>query len=114
MHIDINKASKNIPGISFKIYIYQKYTNPTECSYKVTYHTSSLCVPKITFFLLLIVQKTHAYHRMKDDVPEEIKKARLKEIIDTFYSIAGTRNQRFIGSEQLVLVEKVSCMYLHT
>ncbi|XP_064404883.1 mitochondrial tRNA methylthiotransferase CDK5RAP1-like [Halichondria panicea] len=53
-------------------------------------------------------KKTHAYHRMTDDVPEEVKKARLQELITTFHSIAAVRNQRFIGSEQLVLVEKTS------
>ena len=58
--------------------------------------------------LFLAIQKTHAYHRMTDDVPEEVKKARLQELITTFHSIAAARNQRFIGSEQLVLVEKVN------
>jgi len=54
------------------------------------------------------VQKTHAYHRMKDDVPEELKKERLKEIADLFYSTAAQTNKRFIGTQQMVLVEKVS------
>ena len=44
---------------------------------------------------------------MKDDVPEETKKARLQEVINTFNSIASTRNKRFIGTHQLVLVDKV-------
>lgn len=45
---------------------------------------------------------------MKDDVPEEVKKRRLQELIYTFYSMANDRNQRFIGTDQLVLVESVS------
>ena len=45
---------------------------------------------------------------MVDDVPEEVKKTRLNELVQTFHSIAAERNQRFIGSDQLVLVEKVS------
>ena len=53
------------------------------------------------------LQKTHAYHRMTDDVLEEAKKKRLQELIETFHSIALVRNQRFIGSHQLVLVENV-------
>ena len=59
---------------------------------------------KMSYFL----QKTHAYHCFKDDVPEEIKKMRLQEIITTFHSIASIRNKRFIGTHQLILLDKVS------
>jgi len=53
-------------------------------------------------------KKTHAYHRMTDSVPEEVKKRRLNELVSTFYSTAAVRNQRFIGTHQLVLVEGFS------
>lgn len=53
-------------------------------------------------------KKTHAYHQMKDDVPEGTKQRRLQEIVDCFHSIAAVRNRRFIGTEQLVLVETES------
>ena len=42
---------------------------------------------------------------MTDSVPEEVKKRRLNELVSTFYSTAAIRNQRFIGTHQLVLVE---------
>ena len=45
---------------------------------------------------------------MKDTVPDNIKKRRLQELVDTFYSLAKVKNQKLIGSEQLVLVESVS------
>ena len=45
---------------------------------------------------------------MQDDVPEEVKKRRLQELIDLFRSIVAVRNRRFIGTDQLVLVENVS------
>ncbi len=44
---------------------------------------------------------------MKDDVPEKVKLKRLREIIDLFYSTAAQTNQRFVGTHQIVLVEKV-------
>ena len=44
---------------------------------------------------------------MQDDVPKDVKHRRLREVISTFHSIAAARNQRFIGTEQLVLVEGV-------
>ena len=49
---------------------------------------------------------------MKDDVPEDIKKKRLSEVIDTFNSIAFIKNKRYIGTNQLVLVDKVSSLKL--
>ena len=55
-------------------------------------------------------QKTHAYHQMRDDVPEGTKQRRLQEIVDCFHAIAAVRNRRFVGTEQLVLVEMVSVL----
>lgn len=60
------------------------------------------------FLVFSYLQKTHAYHKLKDDVPEDIKKKRLQEVIDTFNFIALDRHRRYIGTHQLVLVDKVS------
>ena len=49
---------------------------------------------------------------MKDDVADDTKKKRLQELIDVFHSIASVKNKRFIGSDQLVLVENVSLKVL--
>ena len=43
---------------------------------------------------------------MEDDVPEEVKKRRLNEIIDLQQRIGLERTQRFIGQEVEVLIEK--------
>jgi tRNA-2-methylthio-N6-dimethylallyladenosine synthase len=45
---------------------------------------------------------------MEDDVPEEVKKRRLNEIIDLQQRIALERTQRFVGQTVEVLVEKDS------
>ena len=50
---------------------------------------------------------------MTDDVPEGTKQRRLQEIVDCFHSIAAVRNRRFIGTEQLVLVETVKCVEIY-
>lgn len=50
--------------------------------------------------------KTHAARSMKDDVPEEIKKLRLKKLIEKFYSIASKLvSEKWIGKQELVLLE---------
>lgn len=53
-------------------------------------------------------QKTHAYHRLQDDVPAEAKQRRLQECISVFREEAARVNAALIGSTQLVLVEGVS------
>lgn len=51
---------------------------------------------------------TLAARKMKDDVPEEIKKKRLQQIIDKQQAHSLIRNQQFIGKTVCVLIEKES------
>lgn len=53
-------------------------------------------------------EKTHAFYHYQDDVSLEVKKRRLDEVIKLFHEIAWKENQRFLGTIQLVLVEKPS------
>lgn len=53
--------------------------------------------------------KTHAYHRMKDDVPQQVKLQRLQEIIQTFGTNVERKNfQQETGRYHVVLVEGFS------
>ncbi|CAG0881707.1 unnamed protein product, partial [Cyprideis torosa] len=52
--------------------------------------------------------KTRAYHRLKDDVPEEVKRERHSRLREYHYSNAFLLNQAQIGEVQLLLVEGVS------
>lgn len=58
--------------------------------------------------LARLAQKTHAYHRLHDDVPAAVKRRRLEECIHVFRAEAAKVNAALIGSTQLVLVEGVS------
>ncbi|KAL0978664.1 hypothetical protein UPYG_G00173660 [Umbra pygmaea] len=49
--------------------------------------------------------KTHAFHRLQDDVPAEVKQLRLEELISVFREEATKVNSVLIGSTQLILVE---------
>jgi MiaB/RimO family radical SAM methylthiotransferase len=50
--------------------------------------------------------KTHAHRKMQDDVPEEVKQARLQQVIDTFRTQVQRRNDEVeVGRLRLVLVE---------
>ncbi|XP_028261847.1 mitochondrial tRNA methylthiotransferase CDK5RAP1 [Parambassis ranga] len=50
-------------------------------------------------------KKTHAFHRLQDDVPAEVKQRRLEECISVFREEAARVNTALIGSTQLILVE---------
>jgi len=51
---------------------------------------------------------TLAARKMEDDVPEEIKKKRLQQIIDKQQAHSLVRNQKYIGKTVCVLIEKES------
>ena len=48
---------------------------------------------------------THAHKRMPDDVPDEVKRERLKQIIDRQEEISLEKNQAWIGRTVEILVE---------
>ncbi|NXR16734.1 CK5P1 protein, partial [Cinclus mexicanus] len=50
-------------------------------------------------------QKTRAHHRLQDDVPADVKKRRLEQLIATFREEAARANAVLVGQVQLVLVE---------
>lgn len=61
-------------------------------------------------------EKTMAHRRYVDDVSQESKQRRLREVIDLFYSKLNVLSDSFIGTKQLVLLEgpsKKDKMRLH-
>jgi tRNA-2-methylthio-N6-dimethylallyladenosine synthase len=52
--------------------------------------------------------KTLAERKYKDDVPEEVKKRRLQEIVDLQQKNSGERTRLGVGKIHRVLVEQVS------
>ncbi|XP_027859090.1 mitochondrial tRNA methylthiotransferase CDK5RAP1 isoform X1 [Xiphophorus couchianus] len=50
-------------------------------------------------------KKTHAFHRLQDDVAPQVKQRRLEECIGVFREEAERVNAAVVGSTQLVLVE---------
>lgn len=50
-------------------------------------------------------ERTPAHRRYVDDVPEDVKRRRLAEVIDTFHANVKLRNEAQLGKRHLVLVE---------
>ncbi|XP_055594999.1 CDK5RAP1-like protein [Uranotaenia lowii] len=65
---------------------------------KVKYHNAFL-------FAYSMREKTTAHRRFQDDVPEDVKQSRLREMIKAFRETAEQLNSKFVGRVELVLVE---------
>ena len=50
-------------------------------------------------------ERTHAAYHLDDDVPDDVKNRRLREVIDAFREGARTRHAEDIGTLQLVLID---------
>lgn len=61
----------------------------------------------IVYILYQIFKKTTAHRRFKDDVPEDVKNDRLQRMVAKFREVATLENQRFVGREEMILVEGV-------
>ncbi|CAO2578189.1 Mitochondrial tRNA methylthiotransferase CDK5RAP1 [Lemmus lemmus] len=98
-----------IPGVSLSSDFITGFCGETEDDHlqtvsllrEVQYNTGFL-------FAYSMRQKTRAYHRLKDDVPEEVKLRRLEELITVFREEASKANETSVGHTQLVLVEGFS------
>jgi tRNA A37 methylthiotransferase MiaB len=50
-------------------------------------------------------EKTHAHRRMADNVPEDVKQARLVKMIELFKKVQLQKQLEEIGSKHLVLID---------
>lgn len=84
---------------------------PCEQSGSAHLQLQVLCFTQPQAFLwqkLCCLQKTRASHRLQDDVPADVKRRRLEELIAVFREEAARANEAMVGQAQLVLVEGVS------
>ncbi|XP_071819560.1 mitochondrial tRNA methylthiotransferase CDK5RAP1-like [Apostichopus japonicus] len=95
-----------VPGVSISSDFIAGFCGETESEHQDTLSLLRLVRYNYAYlFAYSMRQKTHAYHRMEDDVTDEIKNRRLNEIIGVFRQNVQEINQQQIGQIQLVLVE---------
>ncbi|XP_012866555.1 PREDICTED: CDK5 regulatory subunit-associated protein 1 isoform X1 [Dipodomys ordii] len=98
-----------IPGVSLSSDFIAGFCGETEEDHLQTVSLLRDVQYNVGFlFAYSMRQKTRAYHRLKDDVPEEVKLRRLEELINVFREEASKTNKTFVGCTQLVLVEGLS------
>ncbi|WP_071594812.1 tRNA (N6-isopentenyl adenosine(37)-C2)-methylthiotransferase MiaB [Balneola vulgaris] len=105
----IDQMREIIPGVSFSTDIIAGFCHETEEE-----HQQTLSLMKEVGYDLAYMfayserERTLAHRKFEDDVPEEVKKRRLSEIITQQMDIQKVRNQEEIGNRHLVLVEGTS------
>ena len=103
------KMREIIPGVSLSTDIIAGFCGETEEE-----HQGTMTLMKEVGFDLAYMfayserERTLAYRKFEDDVPEETKKRRLSEIITQQMNIQKERNLDEIGTRHLVLVEGTS------
>lgn len=105
----IDKMRRIIPGVSLSTDIITGFCDETEEEHQ---DTLSL-MAKVRYDLAYMFayserERTLAHRKYEDNVPEEIKKRRLTEIIEQQMAIQEELNKNEIGRRHLVLVEGTS------
>ncbi|XP_068919605.1 mitochondrial tRNA methylthiotransferase CDK5RAP1 isoform X2 [Petaurus breviceps papuanus] len=97
---------ESIPGVSLSSDFIAGFCGETEEDHLQTLSLLQEVRYNVGFlFAYSMRQKTRAYHRLQDDVPEEVKQRRLAELITAFRQGAAEANMAVVGHKQLVLVE---------
>ena len=105
----ISLMKKTIPGVSLSTDIIAGFCDETEEE-----HQDTLSLMKVVEYDLAYMfayserERTLAHRKFEDNVPEEIKKRRLTEIITQQMSIQQTNNKMEIGRRHVVLAEGTS------
>ncbi len=105
----VDKIYEIIPGISLSQDMITGFPTETEEDHKDT--LSLLEKVRYDFGFMFAYSErpgTLAARKLEDDVPEEVKKRRLSEIIAVQNKISLERTQRFVGQTVEVLIEKTS------
>ena len=105
----IKKMKTIIPGCSLSTDIIAGFCGETEEEHEQTLSLMKEVEYDLAYmFAYSERERTLAYRKFEDDVPEEVKKRRLSEIISQQMSIQHKSNKAEIGNRHIVLVEGTS------
>ncbi|XP_064627877.1 mitochondrial tRNA methylthiotransferase CDK5RAP1-like [Lineus longissimus] len=97
---------ETIPDVSLSSDFIAGFCGETEAAHEETVSLMRLVKYNFAFcFPYSMRQKTHAYHRLVDDVPEDVKQRRHEELISVFREEAQKKNIAQGGQVQLILIE---------
>ncbi|NWV93002.1 CK5P1 protein, partial [Machaerirhynchus nigripectus] len=102
----VHHVRDSIPGVILSSDFIAGFCGETEEDHQQTVSLLREVRYNVGFlFAYSMRQKTRAHHRLQDDVPADVKKRRLEQLIATFREEAARANAALVGQAQLVLVE---------
>lgn len=102
----IEKMRNIIPGVSLSTDIIAGFCGETEREHQDTLSLMAEVRYDLAYMFAYSERgRTLAQRKYEDDVPEDVKKRRLSEIIELQMEIQEERNKREIGRRHLVLIE---------
>ena len=105
----VDRIYKIVPGISLSQDMITGFPTETEEDHQDT--LSLMEYVRYDFGYMFAYSErpgTLAARKLEDDIPEEVKKRRLQEIVDLQQRIALEQTRRFVGQTVEVLIEKTS------
>ncbi|KAG1710376.1 hypothetical protein DVH05_017378 [Phytophthora capsici] len=100
----VDNMRSRIPGVAISSDFIAGFCGETEDEHRDTISLMrQVCYDQAFMFAYSVRARTHAAHRMKDDVTPEDKLRRLREVIDTFSEVV-TRKNRVEDSDRLHVV----------
>jgi tRNA-2-methylthio-N6-dimethylallyladenosine synthase len=102
----IHKMRQIIPGVSLSTDIIAGFCDETEAEHEATMSLMNMVEYDLAYmFAYSERERTLAHRKYDDNVPEDVKKQRLTEIIQQQMTIQEKNNKAEIGKRHLVLVE---------
>jgi len=105
----VAKIREIIPNIAFTTDLIAGFCGETDEEHNDTISLMKLVNYTYCFmYTYSMREKTKAYHRLEDNVPNEVKSKRYIEILNTFRTLATQLNMSKINQTHLVLIDKLS------
>ena len=103
----IGDIRDRVPEIALRTTLICGFPGETEAHHEdMLRWTERMRFERVGCFTYSHEENTHAY-TMNDDVPEEVKKQRVDEIMTQQAGISFELNQKFVGTEQRVLIDRI-------
>uniref|UniRef100_A0ABM5G4V6 Mitochondrial tRNA methylthiotransferase CDK5RAP1 n=1 Tax=Pogona vitticeps TaxID=103695 RepID=A0ABM5G4V6_9SAUR len=102
----VQHVRESLPGVTLSSDIIAGFCGETEADHQQTVSLIRDVRYNAAFiFAYSERQKTRAFHRLQDDVPLEVKRRRVKELMTVFREEASRANAAAVGQTHVVLVE---------
>ncbi|MBO74546.1 MAG: 30S ribosomal protein S12 methylthiotransferase RimO [Flavobacteriales bacterium] len=103
----IGDIRDRVPEIALRTTLICGFPGETEAHHEdMMRWTERMRFERVGCFTYSHEENTHAY-TMSDDVPEEVKKKRVDEIMTQQAGISFELNQKFVGTEHRVLIDRI-------